>query len=239
MRGEEIFLAGFILAGAALVAFRAWEAARIYSDARRRAFRRAEALWWALLGLFAPGRYWWGKRLEALGREEARQVLATAAQEWGLKDIHNLLCPLCERQELEGVLSLSPSGALSVRGREVVCPRCGFRLDCCRHCRHFTPGSPSFQYSFGAGDRTQGRCAVHREWRPVSEICPPAMSRRLQNMGYEVLHVRAVIRDSFVPVEGCRAFALDEEGLRLSGAKHIDHRRLALLRLAERVKSSP
>ncbi|MGQ9625656.1 MAG: hypothetical protein ACUVV0_01965 [Anaerolineae bacterium] len=233
----EIFLAGLALAGLIVVAFRVREAVRIYSDARKRRFHHPEALFWALVGLFAPDRYWWGRRLEVLEGGEAQLVLAAAAHDMGLKDVSNLLCPLCERQELEGVLRLSPSGSLSVRGKEVICSRCGFRLDCCRHCRHFTPGSSSSQLSFGSADRTQGRCEIHREWRPVNEICPPSMSRRLMEMGYEALHVRAVIRDSYVPLEECRAFALDEKGLRLSGAKHIDRKRLNLLRLAEKVKA--
>lgn len=207
-------------------------AMRIYFDARARNLSRPEGLRWALVGLVAPDRYWWGRRLETLSVEEAQQLLAQAAQEMGLKSVSNLSCPLCN-YEMEDVFTLSADGSLAVQGREVVCVRCGFRLDCCRHCRHFVPGSGMhFQLEV---DRTQGKCSRLRQWCPVTEACPPHMSRRLMEMGYESLHVQAPIRDSYVPVEGCRFFVLDEKGLRQTGAKNIDRRRLGLVRLLRRL----
>ncbi len=207
-------------------------AVRIYPDARARKLSWSERLRWALVGLVVPDRYWWGRRLETLAVEEAQKLLAQAAQEMGLKSVSNLSCPLCHC-EMEGVLTLSAGGALAVQGQEVVCARCGFRLDCCRHCGHFVPGSGvHFQVEV---DRTQGKCSRLHQWCPVTEVCPPHMSRRLMEMGYESLRVQAPIRDSYVPVEGCRYFVLDEEGLRQTGAKNIDRKRLGLVRLLKRL----
>ncbi len=207
-------------------------AARIYLDARARNLSRSEGLRWALMGLAAPDRYWWGRRLEILPVEEGQRLLAQAAQEMSLQSVGNLRCPLCN-YEMEGVFTLSADGSLAVQGREIVCARCGFRLDCCRHCRHFVPGSGvHFQMEV---DRTQGKCSRIRQWCPVTEVCPPHMSRRLMEMGYEVLRVQAPIRDSYVPVEGCRFFSLDEKGLGQTGAKNIDRKRLGLIQLLQRL----
>ncbi|MFB0545757.1 MAG: hypothetical protein ACETWB_02495 [Anaerolineae bacterium] len=230
---ERIFLLLLFLVAIPFAA----RAVRVHLDARAHALSWLEGLKWALVALFDPTRYWWDQRLEVLDKAEAERLLAKETREMGLKGVTNLLCPLCG-QEMEGVLGLSSAGALSVKGREVICDRCGFRLDCCRHCRHFIPGGGmDFSMGFQGGeDRTRGKCSHHREWRPVTEACPPHMSRRLMEMGYESLRVQAVIQDSYVPLEGCRAFVLDEEGLRKTGAQGIDRKRMGLIRLWERLK---
>ena len=226
-----------ILLAAAVLTWRLLEAARVFQDARARRFPTLPRLGYAARALVAPDDYWWGVRLEHLAPAEQMAVLAEAARRLGLHSVANLRCPLCG-QEIEKALGISPTGQIVVP-RETICPTCGFRLDACRHCQHFKPGAQSG----GAGptwggmamrwetDYTQGACRLYKEARSVTELYPPQMAERLLAMGLESVQAPKAIPDSFVPLEECRAFALDEEGLRRSGIRGVNRRRARLLRL--------
>ena len=231
-----------ILLAAALLAWRLGAAARVYQDARGRRFPALPGLGYAARALVAPDDYWWGARLERLTPVEQTAALGEAARRLGLQSVANLRCPLCG-QEMEKALGVSPTGQIVVP-RETTCPTCGFRLDACRHCQHFRPGAQDG----GAGpawggmamrweiDYTQGACQLYKEARSVTEVCPPAMANKLLEMGLESVQAPKAIPDSFVPLEDCRTFTLNEEGLRRSDIRGVDRRRARLLRLESHVK---
>ena len=231
-----------ILLAAAVAAWRLGAAARVFQDARARRFPALPGLGYAARAIVAPDDYWWGARLERLTPPEQTAVLAEAARRLGLHSVANLRCPLCG-QEMEKALGVSPTGQIVVP-RETICPTCGFRLDACRHCQHFKPGAQNG----GAGpawggmalrwetDYTQGACRLHKETRSVTEVCPPLMANKLLEMGLESIQAPKAITDSFAPLEECRAFALNEEGLRRSDIRGVDKRRARLLRLEANVK---
>ncbi|MBM3135200.1 MAG: hypothetical protein FJZ89_07955 [Chloroflexi bacterium] len=226
-----------ILLAAAVLAWRLGAATRVYQDARARRFPALPRLGYAARALVAPDDYWWGARLERLTAAEQTAILAEAARRLGLRSVANLRCPLC-RQEMGKALSISPAGQIVVP-RETICPACGFRLDACRHCQHFKPGAQTG----GAGpawggmalrwetDYTQGACQLHKEMRSVADVCPPQMANKLLEMGLDYVQTPKAIPDSFVPLEDCRAFTLDEEELRRSDIRGVDKRRARLLRL--------
>jgi hypothetical protein len=87
-------------------------------------------------------------------------------------------------------------------------------------------------------DYTQGGCQLYKEPRRVVEVCPPPMAERLLEMGLESVQAPKVIQDSFVPLEECRAFTLDEEGLRRSGIRGLDRRRARLLHLLAGIQAN-
>jgi len=231
-----------ILLAAAVLAWRLFEAACVYQDARARRFSTPSSLGYATRALVAPDDYWWGARLEHLTPAEQTAVLPEAARRLGLRSVANLLCPLCG-QEMEKALGVSPTGQIVVP-RETICPACGFRLDACRHCQHFKPGAQTG----GAGpawggmamrweiDYTQGACRLFKEARSVTEVCPPPIANKLLEMGLESVQSPKAIRDSFVPLEECHNFTLDEDGLRRSGIRGVDWRRARLLRIESSVK---
>jgi hypothetical protein len=226
-----------IFLATAVLAWRLGAAARVLQDARARHFPTLSSLSYAARALVEPAAYWWDARLEHLTPAEQTAVLAEAARRLGLRSVANLRCPLCG-QEIEKALGASPAGQIVVP-KETVCQACGFRLDACRHCQHFKPGAQTG----GAGpawggmamrweiDYTQGACRLHKEIRSVAEVCPPPMANKLLEMGLESVQAPKAIPDSFVPLEDCRTFALDEEGLRRSGIRGVDRRRARLLRL--------
>jgi len=226
-----------ILLATAVLAWRLFAAARVLQDARARRFSTLLSLGYAARALVAPDDYWWGARLERLTAAEQTAVLAEAARRLGLRSVANLRCPLCG-QEMEKALGVSPTGQIVVP-RETTCPACGFRLDACRHCQHFKAGAQTG----GAGpawggmamrweiDYTQGACQLYKEGRSVAEVCPPPIANKLLEMGLDYVQTPKAVPDSFVPLEECHTFALDEEGLRRSGIRGVDRCRARLLHL--------
>jgi hypothetical protein len=87
-------------------------------------------------------------------------------------------------------------------------------------------------------DYTQGGCQLYKEPHRVVKVCPPPMAERLLEMGLESVQAPKVIQDSFVPLEECHAFTLDEEGLRRSGIRGVDRRRARLLRLLAGIQAN-
>jgi hypothetical protein len=223
------------LAGMIVLGFAAWRGVPIWRDAIRRGFSRREALMLGLRGIVWPAEYWWGARLDRPGPAELETILAEAAARRGLRRIDNLHCPLCG-SEIEQALTLTSDGRLAMRPH-CHCPRCDFRLDSCRHCRHFLPGRSMGVIGFdwggpsGGTDYTHGRCSFYREVVPVTEAgLAPHMVKALLERGYETIRAPAPIADSYVPLDQCRAFALDERRLRLNEVK-VDRERRYLLRL--------
>ncbi len=232
-----------IFLAAAVAAWRLFAAARVLQDAWVRRFSTLSSLSYAARAIVEPAAYWWGTRLERLAPAEQKAVLAEAARRLGLPSVANLRCPLCG-QEIEQALGVSPTGQIVVP-RETVCPTCGFRLDACRHCQHFRPEAQRGGATPAWGgmtmrwetDYTQGACQLYKESRRVVELYPPRLAERLSEMGLEFVRAPKFIHDSFVPLEDCRAFTPDEEGLRRSGIRGVDRRRARLLRLESNVKS--
>ncbi len=232
-----------ILFGIALIGgliYALWRAGPTWRDARSRRLSRLAALRWAAREVVQPGGYWWGQRLALLRPDEATHILAAEASRLGLRHVTNATCALCGA-EMPGVLALDETGALTAR-RESVCAACGFRLDACRFCAHFRPhtqsslgGSGWAGLSFSPDDESRGRCQRYRAWQPVQELAPH-LARKLEEMGYEGFQAPAPIPDSYVPLDECRAFALDGKKLRRAGLKNLDQRRAALIQLAQRAQ---
>jgi hypothetical protein len=207
----------------------------VWRDATRRGFTRRQALTLGLRSIVWPADYWWEVRLDRLGQAERQAILAEAATRRGLRRIDSLRCPLCS-SEIEPALMLAGDGRLAVRPHSH-CPRCDFRLDSCRHCQHFQPahgmGMPGFDWGGASGgtDYTHGRCGFYREAVPVTEAgLAPHVVKAMLDRGYEVIRAPRSITDSYVPLDGCRAFVLHERQLRLNEVK-VDPERRYLLRL--------
>jgi hypothetical protein len=219
------------------VAWRAVVAALVWRDARRRGLTYREGLRWVLVSLVDARRYWWGARLEVMPAGEAEALLGRAAQEHDLTRVTDVRCPLCGCQ-IADALAVSERGALTVPRRGAACSQCDFRLDACRHCRHFLPAGPPYAGlavpGRAGGDFTHGRCSRYREVQSVRET-HPHVARRLEDMGYEYLPVPKRVLDSFFPLEGCTSFSLDPKRLRRSEVPWLTPQRTALIRLHQRL----
>lgn len=222
----------WLAVGLAALGFLACRAGRIWVDTGQRGFGLARRLGWTLLGTMASSSYWWGVRIEALSPHEQAGLLAREIAALGLSRADSLRCPLCGA-EVPHAWALASEGRPTVGPGPIECPRCDFRLDSCRHCAHFLPGTPQAwgQFRWGSGDMTFGRCNPYQVSQPVEQACSPGMARQLKAGGYE--HVRAPlpIIDSFLPPDFCTAFKPDRRRLRASGIRWPDARRAALLRL--------
>jgi hypothetical protein len=216
----------YLAVGLAALGFLAYRAGRIWADAGRRGFGLARRLGWALLGVITPSKYWWGARMEALSPHEQADLLARETAALGLSRADSLRCPLCGA-EVPHAWALAPDGRPTVAPGPIQCPRCDFRLDSCRHCVHFLPGSPQAWAS--RDDLTFGRCSQYKEWQPVDQVCSPEMARQLKARGYEYLFAPRPIADSFLPPDSCTAFKPDRKRLRVGGIRWPDVRRAALL----------
>nr|HID14775.1 hypothetical protein [Anaerolineae bacterium] len=222
----------WLAVGLAVLGFLACHAGRIWVDAGQRGFGLARRLGWALLGAVAPSRYWWGARIEALSPYEQADLLARETAALGLSRADNLHCPLCST-EVSHAWALTPDSCPTVAPGPVQCPRCDFRLDSCRHCVHFLPGTPQTWGGFhwGSGDVTFGRCNRYKALRSVEQVCPPEVAHQLKARGYEQVRAPLPIVDSFLPPDFCTAFKPERRRLRASGIRWPNARRVALLRL--------
>jgi hypothetical protein len=210
----------------------AWRAIRVWVDAGQRGLDPARRIGWALVGAVAPSRYWWRARIEALSAQEQADLLASETMALGLSRADGQRCPLCG-SEIPGAWTLTLDGHATVAPSPVACPRCDFRLDSCRHCVHFLPGSapPGIQFGQGSADLTSGRCRRYRTSQPVEQVCQPDIARQLRDRGYEYIRGPQPIVDSFFPPDFCTAFSPDRKRLKASHVRWPDARRVALLRL--------
>jgi hypothetical protein len=218
--------------GLAILSFLACRAGHIWVDAGQRGFDLVRRLGWALLGAVIPSRYWWGVRIETLSPQEQAGLLAREIGALGLSRADSLRCPLCGA-EVAHAWALTPDGRPTVAPGPVECPRCDFRLDACRHCAQFLPGSPRAwgQSGWGSDDVTFGRCDHYRATQLVEQACRPEMVRRLSARGYERVRAPLSIVDSFVPPDFCPAFKPEHKRLKASEVRWPDAYRVALLRL--------
>lgn len=218
--------------GLCLLGFLGYRAWRVWLDAGQRGLEPARRLGWALFGAVASTRYWWGARIEALSAQERHALLARETDALGLKRADSTKCPLCGA-EVSHAWTLTSAEHPTVGPGPVECPACDFRLDACRHCTHFVPGSPRGPGAspWLSGDVTTGRCNRYKSSQPVEQACAPDMARRLKTRGYEQIRAPLPIPDSYLPPDHCTAYALDRRRLQASGIRWPDDRRTALLRL--------
>ena len=211
--------------GLAMLAFMSWRAIPIWIDGNRRGVKRR--LYWALVGIAAPARYWWGTRIETMPESERADLLARETAARRLTRADSLHCPLCGA-EVTRAWALDSQGRPTVAPGPVQCSRCGFRLDACRHCARFLPGG---QGAFNGDDVTFGRCSYYKATQPVEQVCSPEMARQLKARGYDQVRAPIPIVDSFVPPDSCTAFRPDRKRTQASGCRWPDARRVALLRM--------
>jgi hypothetical protein len=218
--------------GLAAPAFFGYRAVRIWLDSGRRGFPIATRLRWAFYGAVVPSRYWWDARIDALSPQEREDLLARETEALGLGRADSLRCPLCKAEVPHAWTLISP-GRPSVARGPVECPDCDFRLDACRYCAHFLPGSPREwgQAPWDHDDRTFGRCAHYKTYQPVEQACAPDMARRLKERGYDRIRAPRSIADSFLPPDSCSAFKPERRWLQAGGIRWPDARRVVLLRL--------
>lgn len=209
----------------------------VYADARRLGVSPARGLRFALAAVLSPIRYWGDARLALLPRSEQERLLSEEAARLGLSRVDSVRCPLCGT-EIERAWTVDSSGRLAVVPGPARCPQCDFRLDACRHCHHFQPGGAANSLS-SLADYTSGRCRVHRRSQPVEDFCTPEMARRIKERGYDYLSGPSPIPDSYVPLDGCRSFALSERRFRTSGVRRPGMRRRGLLRLLTTLNQKP
>jgi hypothetical protein len=222
----------WIAIGLAALAFFGYRALRIWLDSGRRGFPSAHRLRWALHGAIVPSRYWWEARIDALPPQEREELLSRETEALGLNRADSLRCPLCQA-EVPHAWALSSAGQPAVARGPVKCPDCDFRLDACRHCAHFLPGSPRGwgQTPWDRDDRTFGRCAHYKTYQPVEQACAPDMARRLRDRGQDQVRAPRPIADSFLPPDSCSAFKPDRRWLQAGGVRWPGARRAGLLRL--------
>ena len=196
-----------LAAGVGALGFLACRAGRVWADAGQRGFSLGRRIGWALLGAVVPSRYWWGARIEALSPQEERaDLLARETEALGLSRADSLRCPLCGAQ-VPHAWVLASDGRPTVAPGPVECPRCDFRLDACRHCARFLPGSPQAQGQFGwsGGDLTFGRCEHYQVSQPVEQACAPGVARQLKARGWDQIRAPRPVVDSFLPPDFCTA----------------------------------
>ena len=224
----------WIAVGAALLAFAAWRAVPIWLDTRRHGWNRARRLGWSLLGIVVPSRYWWQARIEALGPEDRAALLQHETKALGLSRADALRCPLCGA-EVPEAWALESGREVHVAEGPVRCPECDFRLDACRHCVNFLPGSPRSWSGLGwlDNDRTHGRCSHYKRVQPVEQAAGPDMARQLKARGYDQIRAPMQIVDSYLRPDFCRAFQADPGRVKASDIRWPGPRRRALLRLLE------
>lgn len=213
-----------ILAAAAL-GFLVWRGARIWKDSGDAG--------WALQGAIVPSRYWWGARLEATSPQEREDLVLREIEALGLSHADSEKCPLCGA-EIPQAWKLDQEGKPTVAPGSVECPECDFRLDSCRHCKHFLPGEPlswSLLGGSGGGDITSGRCGFYKRSQPVEEAAAPEMARRLKERGYDQVRAPMPIKDSMLRPDFCRAFDPHPKRIAASGVSWPGPRRAGLLRL--------
>jgi hypothetical protein len=233
-------MTGYVLlsiASAALVGasiFLAYRAAQIWQDARAQRFSTGYRLGLALVGAIVPAHYWWEARIDAMSAQEQRKLLAQETAKLGLSRADSQQCPLCGA-EIPHAWTLAADGHADVAAGPVECPECDFRLDSCRHCDRFLPGSPPgwLGLGFGEGDITYGRCSFYKAVQPVEHAAPPDMARQLKSRGYERISAPMPIRDSMTRPDSCRAFKASPRRIQASDVDWPDARRTALLHLMD------
>ena len=218
--------------GLALLAFFGYRAARVWLDTGERSLDPARRVGWALVGTLFPDRYWWAARIEAMTVREREEVLAQGTSDLGLNRAGSLRCPLCGT-EVPRAWALDAGHYPTIAPGPIECPECDFRLDACRHCAHFLPGSPQRITSarWVADDLGSGRCSRYRVSQPVEQTTTADMARRLKERGFEQVRAPMPIVDSFLPPDSCRAFTPERRRLKQSRLSWPDARRSALLRL--------
>jgi hypothetical protein len=230
--GDSLTLGSYLwLTGATIiVGLFFYRAGRIWLDAGRRRLGTGPRLLWALQGAVRPARYWWQARIEVMLPEERQQLLIQETKALGLERADSLRCPLCAA-EVPSAWTLTIDGLPTTAAGPVECPECDFRLDACRHCSHFLPGSPKDGTGWGGADITFGRCDVYRTSQSVDQACAPDIARQLRRRGIECIRAPMAIVDSFLPPDSCRAFKSERSRLRSGNVNWPDARRVALLRL--------
>jgi hypothetical protein len=231
----DYLLAALAVAGLGTLA---WRGARIWIDYGRVAGSPgAPPAWtrrlgWALWGAVVPSRYWWGAHIEAMSPDAQQQLLARETQALGLTRADGERCPLCAA-EIPQAWALDGEGRVTVAQGPVQCLECEFRLDSCRHCRHFLPGPPrsSFELAPSEADITSGRCGFYKQSQPVEEAAAPQMARSLQRRGYERIRAPMKIVDSMLRPDSCRAFDPHPKRIQASDLAWPGPRRVALLHL--------
>jgi hypothetical protein len=222
----------WLLIGLALLAFFGYRAAGVWLDTGQRKLDPARRVGWALVGALFPDRYWWAARIEAMTIREREELLAQGTSDLGLSRADSLTCPLCST-EVPRAWALDAGHYPTIAPGPIECPECDFRLDACRHCAHFLPGSP--QGGSGARwiaeDLGSGRCNQYRVSQPVEQTTTADMARRLKERGFEQVRAPMPILDSFLPPDSCRAFTPERRRLKRGGLSWPDARRIALLRL--------
>ena len=225
-------MTGFIwlAVGLGLLAFLGYRAARVWLDTGRRRYTPAQRLGWALVGAVLPDRYWWGARIEAMYSEQRDELLVRETAALDLARIDSQRCPLCG-VEVPHAWTLGAGGEPATGPRPIECPGCDFRLDSCRFCTHFLPGTAGGSSPWLKGDMGSGRCEQYRTLQAVEDLCAPDMARSLRARGYEQIRGPMPVVDSYLPPDSCRAFEPDRKRMRPYGIRWPGARRTALLRL--------
>ena len=215
-----------------LLGFLGYRAGRVWFDARRRGVPLPVRLGWAVAGSLRPSHYWWGVRIELLSGPERSELLARETAALGLGRADSLHCPLC-RSEVPHAWTLREGGHPTIASGPIQCPACDFRLDACRHCAHFLPGSPRDwgALALSQDDLGSGRCSQYKSAQPVEQACAPNIARGLRDRGYEHITAPLPIVDSFLPPSFCRSFAPSRKRLQAGGIRWPGVHRTALLRL--------
>ena len=218
--------------GLALLFLLLYRAVPIWLDGGRRGMGLTRRLYWALVGIVVPSRYWWVARLEVMSPGEQADLLTRETAALGLARADSLRCPLCGA-DVPRAWALDSGGRPTAAPGPIKCPQCDFRLDACRHCTRFLPGDPPGlgRGGWSSDDWTFGRCSVYKEMQPVEQVSSPEMARQLKARGFDQVRAPLPIVDSYMPPDFCTAFKLDRRRLQASGIRWPDAWRVALLRM--------
>lgn len=224
----------------AILSYLVFRGVRIWRDAGSRGLSARQKIGWAMIGALLPGRYWWEARIAAMSPEEQRDLLAQETAKLGLSRAGGQVCPLCGA-EIARAWALTAAGEPGIAPGPVECPSCDFRLDACRHCARFLPGSPRgwTGFSFSENDTTYGRCSFYKKVQPVEQAAAPDVARLLKSRGYDRISAPMPIQDSMMRPDSCRAFTPDRKRIEASGLRWPEARRVALLRLQDQNSGAP
>ena len=208
----------------------AYRGSRLWLDAAQRDLEPLPRLGWSLWGVITPGHFWWPARIQSMSRLEQAALVAHETAARSGRRPSSLPCPLCGA-EVSGAWTLDAEGQAQIAPGPVACPECDFRLDACRHCTEFLPGSPQDwgQSAWRGTEMTWGRCARYKKVQPVEQACGAQMARQLRKRGYDQLRAPALILDSYLPLDSCRAFQADRKRLGANRIAWPDARHRALL----------
>ncbi|MGQ9746746.1 MAG: hypothetical protein ACUVQZ_03145 [Candidatus Caldatribacteriaceae bacterium] len=206
---------------------------RAFRFSRKKGVSFNSSFFYGLLAFFHyPYFLWIIRPILPLEKEERENLILESSRITRVKRPSSFFCPFC-KVEITHALQTTTQGGITTKKVPLLCPRCETRLDVCRYCSflEMTPESGWLKSSL------RGKCTVIKKNQAVEDICPPSISRRLQEMGWHTLYSGIPITDPFYRPENCRYFRFDETKTSSDGIPCMGKARYLLLKIEEELYS--